>query len=97
MADNLEPEAAGISVGWWHEAAEKERADAGAYYRDRKPEPVLTTGTDVAGKLYPGPHEGMVQGWLYDYRSKLRVEFRGTRDKRPNKKGYLIAGRVIAP
>lgn len=94
MADDLEPEPAVVPVGWWREAAEAERAKAHEHFAQRRAEPVLTAGADVAGKLYPGPHEGMVQGWLYDHRTRLRIEFCGSRDPRPRKRGYLITGTV---
>lgn len=95
MADDLEPGPDPVPVGWWREAAEAERAKAGEHFAQRKAEPMLTAGTDVAGKLYRGEHEGEVQGWLYDHRTRLRIEFRGSRDPRPQKRGYLITGKVM--
>lgn len=67
------------------------RAAAAAAGRARE----LTDGMDLSGKLYRGEHEGEVRGWLYEHRSKLRIEFRGGRDPRPQKGGYLIMGRVV--
>lgn len=90
MADDLEPGSDSVPVGWWRAAAEKARAEAREYFAAKQPG--LTEGQALTGKLYRSVTEGELRGWLYDFRTELRVEFRGCRD--PRGRGYLLVGAV---